>query len=571
MASFIEPGVRFERIPNPKYAILPGGTAEVVFIGQGALTLTKDSVAMVRGANDTAGNSISGVLLGTEATTASAKTLGINLNGDGVKEITLIVGLNTGLNIASSIQAAVRATVPLDGAKALAYSAFIATWNDTNKTYTLTSGLPGLNSSVVVTDGTTNDVATLLKLGAANGYTSESVGAEMPDILPSIPTGDVTLKYGSATYTDVGVNPDYTIVDDEISWITGHGPSYGATYYATYTIDKVAADFAFKTLYSHDEVTDAYGVDTDAANTISVASKLFFSNGGVRLNVVQMMPTGDAGVYLAADFTTALNSLELEEVDVIVPLMTNVPTTPDSTTLFSQCKEHVYRMSQPDEGKNRMVYLAPMTATTLQRYITLAPSLALDRCVLTAPSTAVIDMNGTATTLPAFYYNAAMSGFLANPDTIISEPLTRKELFGIKQVGSKFTKSQLRSLLTAGVLTIENAAGIIRVVHGITTDRTLVDTSEISLVRISDFFGKTLKNVLDKSFIGSRIDVTTLSSIRGTIGMVIDNFIANGALIGAKQISVTQDTLNPTLVYVSMIVQPVYPLNFIDIKFTLEL
>lgn len=564
MSQFIEPGVKFERIPNPKYAILPGGTAEVVFIGMGALTLPQDSVAMVKGASNTAGTSISGMLLGTEATTSGAKTLGINLNSDGVKQVTLIVGLNTGSSIASSIQAAVRATQPTDANLSLAYSAFTATWDNTAKKYTLTSGLPGLGSAVIVTDGTTNDVAALLKLGAANSYTSETAGAEMPDVLPTVPTGTVTLKYGSATFTDLGPNPDYAIAGDELSWTVLHGPSYGATYYATYAIDKVAADFAFTTKYSHDEVLDAYGSDTDSANTISVASKLFFANGGVRLNIVQIEPA----VNPVADFTAALNSLELEDIDIIVPLLKQDATYP---TLFSLCKEHVYRMSQPDEGKNRMVYLAPETTTTLAQYIALAPTLALDRCVLTAPATSIVDFNGTATTLPAFYYNAAMSGFLANPDTIISEPLTRKELFGIKQVGSKFTKSQLRSLLTAGVLTIENAAGIIRVVHGITTDRTLVDTSEISLVRISDFFGKTLKNVLDKSFIGSRIDVTTLSSIRGTIGMVIDNFIANGALIGAKQISVTQDTLNPTLVYVSMIVQPVYPLNFIDIKFTLEL
>jgi hypothetical protein len=53
--------------------------------------------------------------------------------------------------------------------------------------------------------------------------------------------------------------------------------------------------------------------------------------------------------------------------------------------------------------------------------------------------------------------------------------------------------------------------------------------------------------------------------------MVIDNFIVNGALIGAKDVAVTQDVLNPTIVNVSMTIRPVYPLNNIDIKFTLEL
>jgi hypothetical protein len=323
--------------------------------------------------------------------------------------------------------------------------------------------------------------------------------------------------------------------------------------------------------YSLDDVEADFGSATELngsvpANPISLAAKIFFLNGGVKFNVLQM----DGSSYSA--YTADLTKLELEDIDAIISLHTNASTF---STIFSDTKAHVYNMSQPEEGKNRMALVVPDSTATKADYIAYAEALASERMVITAPSTVIIDMDGVETECESFYLNAALAGFMANPSNKVSDPLTRKQLTGFLDVGTRYKKSELRELISSGVLVVENVgtltAPIIRVSRGVTTDMSLLDTGEISLVRISDFFGKTLASVLDKMFVGTGSDASTPSAIAGVINMVVENFINSKTIVAARSISVTQDTLDPTLFHVALQIQPVYPLNFIDIRFQFSL
>ena len=149
--SLREPGVTYEVLPNPNHLLIPGGVAEVAFVGYSKATRTITNELVIRGGNNTAGNSISASGAGT---TASGGTLTLDINGIGAQTITLGVDIN-GAAVASDIQSKVQAlAVTATPPNQSAYSDFKATFNSLLAQYTLTSGAASSSSSVVVSGGT---------------------------------------------------------------------------------------------------------------------------------------------------------------------------------------------------------------------------------------------------------------------------------------------------------------------------------------------------------------------------------------------------------------------------------
>jgi phage tail sheath protein FI len=97
----------------------------------------------------------------------------IFVNGDGPHEVVLTGPFATPDAVRAGIETAVRALPPKRAANAAAFSGFTARYensnnNDVNPSLLLISGTPGVNSSVRVSNGASDNVATLLKLGPTN-------------------------------------------------------------------------------------------------------------------------------------------------------------------------------------------------------------------------------------------------------------------------------------------------------------------------------------------------------------------------------------------------------------------
>jgi flagellar hook protein FlgE len=103
-------------------------------------------------------------------TAAGNLAFAINLNGDGVKTVTVAAGL-TGAPLAAAIQTAVRALSPTDPFKASAYSGFTATFDTTTTLFSFTSGMTGVGTAVVTTSGV-DTLAANLKMTAADAPVS---------------------------------------------------------------------------------------------------------------------------------------------------------------------------------------------------------------------------------------------------------------------------------------------------------------------------------------------------------------------------------------------------------------
>lgn len=127
------------------------------------------------------GRSVSGTAPGTALTGGTNDQLGINLDGDGVRTVTLGT-LTGGAVIAAAIQTAVRALTALTPGNQPACTNFLCDFGVTSPgVYTLRSGTTGPGSSVVVTDVAPHPAAPVLKLGALHGGT-EAVGQDSTDV-----------------------------------------------------------------------------------------------------------------------------------------------------------------------------------------------------------------------------------------------------------------------------------------------------------------------------------------------------------------------------------------------------
>lgn len=166
--------------------------------------------AVVDPANDTTsrGTSVSGASPATTLPAGNRKMV-VNINGDGPQTITLANPLTTGGEIATAIETAVRALVPLRGSTpTAAFTAFTAGF--ATGVYTLTSGAGGKRSSVQVTNAPSENGATLLKLGRNNGGVEQAGAAVLrPAVGTNYHVGDAAVAGNviSATLGSDGVTP----------------------------------------------------------------------------------------------------------------------------------------------------------------------------------------------------------------------------------------------------------------------------------------------------------------------------------------------------------------------------
>ena len=124
----------------------------------------------------------------------------ITINGDGPHEVVLTGPLNDGAAIASAIQAAVTAIKPKRAANQAAFTGFTCSYDTTpgagSPALLLTSGFASAGSSVVVSNATNQNVATLLKLGLTNGGSEVNGSAVLRPANSAVP--DTEYQLGDA-------------------------------------------------------------------------------------------------------------------------------------------------------------------------------------------------------------------------------------------------------------------------------------------------------------------------------------------------------------------------------------
>ena len=264
-----------------------------------------------------------------------------------------------------------------------------------------------------------------------------------------------------------------------------------------------------------------------AASSVANMCRLLFKNGASVIKAVRA----------ENDYEAAFSKLCAEEsVKVIVC---------DSTdgAVHSALKTAI----ESAEGRNAHKIGVVEGEGTVQELIAAAAAINSERVVMAAPG--AVDAGGAAVGTGSVA--AAIAGvILSQTDPAI--PLNGAVLKGIDGVGAKYSDGDITLLVRGGITPVESIGGKVEVVRGITT-RTLTggvaDSSwrELSSVLIVDDVIPSVRDALKNGFMRAKNTVQTRGAIRTRVIIELESKLAAEIIDGYDNVTVTQNTSDPTV------------------------
>lgn len=450
---------------------------------------------------------------------------------------------------------------------------------------------------------TTNDLPFLTPTATFPDFTSESPETfELIDpttgaVVPGSPGTDGVLTHiintGTATLTSVAVNfntfANLLNLKLQINGSANNDGLYDILGYTSLTNTLTIGKAIVSETGVRYEVIDP----TLQSNYIVINQNVVPNGYALRVTLVD---NRDANFY-DAGWLNALAALETVECDILVPL-------PNQTisVIFQNCVNHVIAMSNIVNKKERVLFIGAINGLTpanltgqqlaavedlgpLEGIPGTNPSLILQanpqdlanysvaaaygdtfRVVYFFPDQIVVQAGAQNVLVDGFYIAAAAAGF-RSADVILQDPLTNKVISGFTILNNKkYSTLILEQLAAAGVCTLQPVSGGGNVVWGITTTQSgFPEEQEISIVFIRDRVAKTLRSGF-QGFIGTPQDVNTAAVLNTEAVVLLNSLVGQGLITAYKNLSVSQDSVDPRQWNISVSVSPAYPINWIFIK-----
>lgn len=189
-----------------------------------------------------------------------------------------------------------------------------------------------------------------------------------------------------------------------------------------------------------------------------------------------------------------------------------------------------------------------------------------DRLLYVAPGIQTFDdAGGQAVTLPGAYAAAAVAGLLASYSPHIS--LTNKPI-SVDGLEFKYTNAELAQLVQGRVLALEVRQGY-RVVKGITTS-TNTAWHQITTRRIVDFAKYGVRSAANP-YIGLLNNERVRGALQSTIAAFLNQMVADEMLVSYDlSVAATREEERQGIVNVTMVLRPVFSIDFIKVTMFLE-
>jgi hypothetical protein len=314
-----------------------------------------------------------------------------------------------------------------------------------------------------------------------------------------------------------------------------------------------------------------------------VVAPLFVDEGGT-----PTQPSAAQAASVATWKTTLEGLRDFEDINVIVPMVGQRDTSDNTTdianntvlSIFNTVQDHVFYMRTQDqfvlavfgEDSSAGVEVTPATltnhASALQgRY----DGDVSEQLILVSPARFI---RGTIASNQTMYVGgqyaaAAIAGMMAS--SRVEAPLTRRTLSGILQVADRRTKEEKNAEASAGICVVEQRGGNVRVRHGVTLDNTSVARREISVVRSKQFMVETLFNTFENQIIGQvAADTDAPDIVRAAVVGTLERLRSLNVLSRYRGVSARLLENDPTTVEVRFSYQPLFPINFIEIVFSID-
>lgn len=492
------------------------------------------------------------------------------------------------------------------------------------KQYKLTkrsASSPATPTNITVAIAGSGSVATITLASSANWpstgyvkidseifkYTANTTGT---GVLTLATNGRAVQNTLAATHE---VGAPATLFTNAIARTNGTKIAAGDTVTVTYTY--VPSDY-FKVieLDTMSDVEDRFGsiYNTDGSinSPLSFAAQLAFENGAnsVYLQPLFKFDTSDTTARVqatsAGDSTSWTNTFvglqSVSNLNFIVPVIGTgmklpapvaanqglAATTANVKSIHSKLKDHIsYMLTNEDQyimgivghdGNNDSTLTSTAMISNandlranhqgqdLDQQIVFVSATKLQRPVSAARTTVALNLGGQ-------YAAVAIAGMAASRGVSVS--LTRKNIAGFSGLLDVRTKKEKNAEAAAGLLVLEQIGNLIQVRHSLTTDITGgVSRSEFSVVRAKNFMMASLKNTVDTQIIGNIVaDGNAPLVVSTTIASTLERLKADNDIVDYSDVQARTLTVNPTILDVRFNYRPAFPVNYINIGFSVDL
>lgn len=436
--------------------------------------------------------------------------------------------------------------------------------------------LPGLPSGAVLYDATVSVKNALNPSAGATDGSGYTV------------TTDFTISTVNGTITRVGAGtiPDNTLVNVTYRYVV-------ADYYQPIR------------LYDLASVESRFGSALNAAGTginsyLSYAAAIAFENGAPSIVCQPLFARTVAGdptsVPLAvsssnwATSTTWSDTLyilrDVEDINIIVPVigqsMTNV-TDSVQLSVEQAIEDHIYFMRTTQQqyviglyGEDSSTDTTKATKTILQSHATTLRGryggILAEQQVLvnTSRFTRALPAFGGSLTVGGQYLAAGIAGMLASRPT--ASTLTRKVISGFLTVADPRDLAEKNADAAAGLMVVEQKGQNLFVRHAVTIDTTASAKRELSVVRAKHRVIESVRDTIDRQLIGNLVaDANATNVVRGTIIAVLEGLKNEKDIVDYTGVQARFVSLDPTTIQVRFSYRPAFPVNYINVEFSLDL
>lgn len=357
-------------------------------------------------------------------------------------------------------------------------------------------------------------------------------------------------------------------------------------------------------LYSTGAVEDRFGPAYDAtgaviASPLSYAASIAFENGAPSVvcqplfkratpgdpTTAQAQPDATQAAAASSWSDTFYALRDIEDINILVPIigqsMANVGDAAQ-LAIIQTTQDHIQFMKTNDQyvvgifGEDSSgASVAAAKATLRTHAATIAGryggSLA-EQTVLLSPSKfrRATSSYGKQIYIGGQYVAAGIAGMIAARP--VSTSLTRKILSGLTEVSDFRSRQDKDDDAAAGLLVIESRRGIIQVRHAVTLDNTSSARRELSVVRAKHRMIESIRDTLDSQVIGNlTADENAPLIVASSVEGVLSSLLQARDIVDYSAPSARLLSIEPTTIEVRFSYRPAFPVNYVDIVFSLDL
>jgi len=458
--------------------------------------------------------------------------------------------------------------------------------------------------------------ASICLVGRAQGYQTRTDAITLTGTtavtLPGIPSTAVLTSGSIVSVMDAvspGLAPEgYVSATDYVFNASAHtiarnsagGIPDGNTVYVTYKY--TPNDYYLPIRLSNladiqNRFGNAYNNAGTAINSrLTYAAELAFENGAVDLTLLPFFYNNSgvrqepSDVQAAAASNWAENFVALRDIpgiNIIVPVVgQSDASVGDSNQLgvIQALQDHIKFMNTEQQYIVGIVGEDSSASSSVAQKATIINHAGVisgryggglaEQMVIVSPSKftrSVPTTSGGTLTVGGQYMAAAIAGMIAGRD--VSSSLTRKLVSGFASVADLRTKADKNADATAGLTVIEQRGLSIVVRHGITLNTTGGTAKrEISVVRAKHRVVESVRDTLESQIIGQVIaDGQAPIAVQMAVINVLDQLRSANDIVSFQNVQARALTTDPTVIEVRFAYRPSFPVNYINVGFSLDL